>query len=55
MTKDEMEYLDTALIGPAMLFLNQYFNFFLPEYLVLWMCLVRLLPRSVILQPNLEK
>ncbi|XP_023723076.1 cholinephosphotransferase 1 isoform X5 [Cryptotermes secundus] len=40
MTKNELEYLDSALIGPAMLFLNQYFNFFLPEYIVLWLCLV---------------
>lgn len=40
MTKNEMEYLDTALVGPAMLFLNQYFNFFMPEYIVLWLCLV---------------
>ncbi|XP_052124781.1 choline/ethanolaminephosphotransferase 1 isoform X2 [Frankliniella occidentalis] len=40
MTKNEMEYFDSALIGPLMLFLNQYFNFYIPEYIVLWMCLV---------------
>ncbi|XP_046598456.1 cholinephosphotransferase 1 isoform X4 [Neodiprion lecontei] len=40
MTKNEMQYLDTALIGPAMLFLNQYFNFFIKEYYVLWLCLI---------------
>jgi hypothetical protein len=40
MTKNELEYLDTVLIGPAMLFLNQYFNFFIKEYIVLWLCLV---------------
>ncbi|KAK7791693.1 hypothetical protein R5R35_008712 [Gryllus longicercus] len=40
MTKNEMEYLDSALIGPAMLFLNQYFNFFIKEYIVLWLCLI---------------
>ncbi|KAJ8871443.1 hypothetical protein PR048_027760 [Dryococelus australis] len=40
MTKNEMEYLDSSLVGPAMLFLNQYFNFFIPEYIVLWICLV---------------
>ncbi|KAL1116096.1 hypothetical protein AAG570_005591 [Ranatra chinensis] len=40
MTKNEMEYLDSSLIGPAMLFLNQYFNFFIPEHIVLWFCLV---------------
>ncbi|KAK9297648.1 hypothetical protein QLX08_008706 [Tetragonisca angustula] len=40
MTKNEMEYLDSSLIGPAMLFLNQYFNFFIKEYYVLWLCLI---------------
>ncbi|XP_043268174.1 cholinephosphotransferase 1 isoform X3 [Venturia canescens] len=40
MTKNEMQYLDSALIGPAMLFLNQYFNFFIKEYYVLWLCLI---------------
>ena len=40
MTKNELEYLDSVLIGPAMLFLNQYFNFFIKEYIVLWLCLV---------------
>ncbi len=40
MTKAEMEMLDTTLIGPAMLFLNQYCNFIIEEYYVLWMCLV---------------
>nr|CAD7396255.1 unnamed protein product [Timema poppensis] len=43
MSKSELEYLDSSLIGPAMLFLNQYFNFFIQEYIVLWLCLVRLL------------
>lgn len=40
MTKNEMQYLDSSLIGPAMLFLNQYFNFFINEYYVLWLCFV---------------
>jgi len=40
MTRSEMAYLDSVLIGPAMLFLNQYFNTFLPEYFVLWLALV---------------
>lgn len=40
MTKNEMQYLDSSLVGPAMLFLNQYFNFFIKEYYVLWMCFV---------------
>ena len=40
MTKNEMQYLDSSLIGPAMLFLNQYFNFYIKEYYVLWLCFV---------------
>ncbi|XP_014255458.1 cholinephosphotransferase 1 isoform X7 [Cimex lectularius] len=40
MTRNEMDYLDSSLVGPAMLFLNQYFNFFISEYIVLWFCLV---------------
>ncbi|XP_044737351.1 cholinephosphotransferase 1 isoform X7 [Chrysoperla carnea] len=39
MTKSEMEYMDWSMLGPAMLFLNQYFNTFIPEYIVLWLCL----------------
>lgn len=40
MTKSEMEYMDWSLIGPAMLFFNQYFNTFIPEHIVLWLCMV---------------
>lgn len=40
MTRSEMDYLDSVLIGPALLFLNQYFNNFIQEYYVLWLCLV---------------
>ncbi|XP_067128235.1 choline/ethanolaminephosphotransferase 1-like isoform X2 [Centruroides vittatus] len=40
MTKSVMEYFDSILIGPGMLFLNQYFNTFINEYIVLWLCLV---------------
>ncbi|XP_053688000.1 cholinephosphotransferase 1 isoform X2 [Sabethes cyaneus] len=40
MTKSEMEYLDWGLIGPLCLFLNQYFNSFLPEYYLLWFALL---------------
>ncbi|XP_060800874.1 cholinephosphotransferase 1 isoform X3 [Amyelois transitella] len=40
MTKSEMEYFDWSLLGPAMLFLNQYFNNALPEYFVLWLCAI---------------
>lgn len=36
-----MEYYDWSLLGPAMLFLNQYFNNAVPEYIVLWLCTVR--------------
>lgn len=40
MTRSEMDYLDSALVGPALLFLNQYFNNFFKEYYVLWICLI---------------
>lgn len=35
MSKSEMNYLDSGLLGPLILFLNQYFNEFISEYLVL--------------------
>ncbi|XP_078500254.1 choline/ethanolaminephosphotransferase 1 isoform X1 [Lissotriton helveticus] len=40
MTKSEMHLHDTAFIGPALLFLDQYFNSFVNEYIVLWIALV---------------
>uniref|UniRef100_A0A0A9X3L2 Choline/ethanolaminephosphotransferase 1 n=1 Tax=Lygus hesperus TaxID=30085 RepID=A0A0A9X3L2_LYGHE len=40
MTRNEMDYLDSSLVGPLMLFLNQYFNFFFDEYYVLWISLI---------------
>ena len=40
MTKHEVKTLDSILVGPAMLILNQYFSTFLSEYLVLWLALV---------------
>lgn len=40
MTKSEMDYLDWGLLGPLFLFLNQYFNNFLPERLVLWVAMI---------------
>ncbi|XP_022252701.1 cholinephosphotransferase 1-like isoform X2 [Limulus polyphemus] len=40
MSKSEMDYFDSVLVGPGMLFLNQYFNTFFKEYIVLWLCLV---------------
>ncbi|XP_035218097.1 choline/ethanolaminephosphotransferase 1-like [Stegodyphus dumicola] len=40
MTRSELDYFDSILIGPGMLFFNQYFNTFINEYIVLWLCLV---------------
>ncbi|KAG8451038.1 hypothetical protein GDO86_003353 [Hymenochirus boettgeri] len=40
MTKSEMHLHDSAFIGPALLFLNQYFNGFINEHFVLWIALV---------------
>lgn len=40
MTKSEMDYMDWSLLGPTMLFLNQYFNNFFKEYYILWICMV---------------
>jgi len=40
MTKSEIDILDSVLIGPTMLFLNQYFNTFLNEYFVLWLAML---------------
>ncbi|XP_040200228.1 cholinephosphotransferase 1 [Rana temporaria] len=40
MTKSEMYIQDSAFIGPGLLFLNQYFNSFIDEYIVLWLALV---------------
>ncbi|XP_068611169.1 cholinephosphotransferase 1 [Brachionichthys hirsutus] len=40
MTKSELHLPDTAFIGPGLLFLNQYFNSFIDEPIVLWVALV---------------
>uniref|UniRef100_UPI00398EEE39 choline/ethanolaminephosphotransferase 1-like isoform X1 n=1 Tax=Pristiophorus japonicus TaxID=55135 RepID=UPI00398EEE39 len=40
MTKSEMHLQDTAFVGPGLLFLDQYFNSFINEYLVLWIALI---------------
>ncbi|XP_008192558.1 cholinephosphotransferase 1 isoform X1 [Tribolium castaneum] len=40
MTKSEMDYMDWSLLGPTMLFLNQYFNTFIKEYYILWLCMI---------------
>lgn len=41
MTKSEMDYLDTALLGPFLLFMNQYFNYVVEEKHLLYFSLVR--------------
>uniref|UniRef100_A0A8C4U3W8 Choline phosphotransferase 1 n=1 Tax=Falco tinnunculus TaxID=100819 RepID=A0A8C4U3W8_FALTI len=41
MTKSEICLQDTAFIGPGLLFLDQYFNSFVDEYIVLWIALVQ--------------
>lgn len=40
MTKSEMHLHDLAFLGPGLLFLDQYFNSFIDEYLVLWIALI---------------
>ncbi|CAG7683781.1 unnamed protein product [Allacma fusca] len=37
MTKSEMDYLDIALLGPFLMFMNQYFNSYVPEGYLLWL------------------
>lgn len=39
LSKSQMELKDSGMFGPAILFLNQYFNEFIPEYYVLWVAL----------------
>ncbi|XP_064011533.1 cholinephosphotransferase 1 isoform X2 [Pogoniulus pusillus] len=41
MTKSEICLQETAFIGPGLLFLDQYFNSFIDEYIVLWIALVQ--------------
>lgn len=43
MTKSEISLQDTAFIGPGLLFLDQYFNSVIDEYVVLWIALVSIL------------
>lgn len=40
MTKSEMDYLDSALLGPFLLFMNQYFNYLVGEKYLLVFSLV---------------
>jgi hypothetical protein len=45
MTKDEMKILDSILISPVILILNQYFNLFVSEFFVLWIAFVSIFNR----------
>ncbi|XP_055383420.1 cholinephosphotransferase 1 isoform X5 [Condylostylus longicornis] len=40
MTRSEMEYMDWSMLGPLLLFLNQYFNSVLPEFWLLVFALI---------------
>lgn len=40
MCKSELEYWDSSYVGPALLFMNQYLDFLVPEYYVLWVAFV---------------
>eukprot|EP00062_Callorhinchus_milii_P010595 gi/632955652/ref/XP_007893568.1/ PREDICTED: cholinephosphotransferase 1 [Callorhinchus milii] len=40
MTRSKMKLQDTAFIGPGLLFLNQYFDCFIDEYIVLWAAMI---------------
>ena len=40
MTKHEMAYTDTSMLGPAALLLNQFFNSPIPEHWLLWVVFV---------------
>ncbi|CAG2183829.1 unnamed protein product, partial [Oppiella nova] len=43
MSKSEITKLDSVFIGPLLLFLNQYFNTIIDEYILLWVALVYIL------------
>lgn len=40
MTKGEIFLMDTCLSGPILMFLNQYFNYLIPEVYLLWLTLI---------------
>lgn len=40
MTKSEIKILDSILVSPVILILNQYFNMVVSEYFVLWIAFV---------------
>ncbi|XP_066292933.1 choline/ethanolaminephosphotransferase 1-like [Branchiostoma lanceolatum] len=39
-TKSQMAILDSSMIGPGLLLLNQCFNSFVDEYILLWITLI---------------
>lgn len=43
MTRSEMELFDSSMLGAIALFLNQYFNCVVSEYIVLWFALVSIM------------
>lgn len=40
LSKSHMDIFDSGMLGPAILFLNQYFNEFIPEYYLLWIAFI---------------
>jgi phosphatidylglycerophosphate synthase len=40
MSRTEMDLLDTSLLGPGLLFLNQYFDTYFNEHVLLWICFI---------------
>jgi hypothetical protein len=49
MTKGEIFWNDSCLIGPIMLLLDQYLNSIIPEHYVLWIFLVNNPPPPLLL------
>jgi phosphatidylglycerophosphate synthase len=40
LSKSEMDIFDSGMLGPVILFLNQYFNEFINEYFLLWIAFI---------------
>jgi hypothetical protein len=53
MTKGEISFYDSCLFGPIMLLLDQYLNFVIPEYYVLWVFLVSFFHSFLFLDKNI--
>lgn len=47
MCKSELEYWDSIYVGPALLFMNQYFDFAFPEHYVLWAAFVSTISHTI--------